>query len=397
MDQFIPILNDICIIVFDLILFTRLISLKRDTRVYRICMYAGCIVIVAAYFIAAYVMGLPAALATVICMTIPSMALFWCLSKCKDSRFFLTFCFVDTVSLIIAFLGRYVGILLGNLGQLAGLLVVTALYVAILYAGRNYFNRYAQLLEVQKAGWTEMMVSSMLIYAALIFFAAYPRPLVTRLEYAPVYLLFCAVVLSCYLVFVHSIVKTKKIYDQYQLLQREQELYRIAYTDALTGLENRAAYFERIRELQGEFSNLENLCCIVFDINNFKSINDSLGHAVGDRVLCLVAQLLRDTFEQGGVFRMGGDEFFALLTNCEEPLIRKKLQSLEEQLEKKSLDVGMPVYLAAGYDIVKILPQQAQSPGDIIEQAFDRADRNMYRDKAAHKVCPAGIVPGKKD
>ncbi|MFQ9872149.1 MAG: GGDEF domain-containing protein [Oscillospiraceae bacterium] len=288
------------------------------------------------------------------------------------------------------------GILLGNLGQLAGLLV-TALYVAILYAGRNYFNRYAQLLEVQKAGWTEMMVSSMLIYAALIFFAAYPRPLVTRLEYAPVYLLFCAVVLSCYLVFVHSIVKTKKIYDQYQLLQREQELYRIAYTDALTGLENRAAYFERIRELQGEFSNLENLCCIVFDINNFKSINDTLGHAVGDRVLCLVAQLLRDTFEQGGVFRMGGDEFFALLTNCEELLIRKKLQSLEEQLEKESLDVGMPVYLAAGYDIVKILPRQAQSPGDIIEQAFDRADRNMYRDKAAHKVCPVETAPAKKD
>ena len=61
-------------------------------------MYGGCGIIIVAYFLATYVFLLPASLSSALCMSVPSLLLFLYLSKHKDSRFFMTFCFVDYVT-----------------------------------------------------------------------------------------------------------------------------------------------------------------------------------------------------------------------------------------------------------------------------------------------------------
>ena len=106
MNEIFTILTDIEIIFFDLLLYTMLFTLKRDTKIMRTVMYAGCALIISAYFAAVYIMKFPASVSSALCMSIPSFFLFFLLSKYKGSRFILTFCFVDTVSLIIAFIGR---------------------------------------------------------------------------------------------------------------------------------------------------------------------------------------------------------------------------------------------------------------------------------------------------
>ena len=107
MEKLLPILNDLLIVTANLIIFTRMISWKNPNLRNKIIIYTGCTIIIAAYFLATYFYDVPASLSAALCMTFPSLVLFWIFSECKDSRFFLTFCFVDTVSLIIGFFGRY--------------------------------------------------------------------------------------------------------------------------------------------------------------------------------------------------------------------------------------------------------------------------------------------------
>lgn len=227
MNNLVPILNDLIVIIFDLLIFTKMISLKNDTWLSRAAMYIGCTVIVLAYYTAVYVLGFPAAFSSMVCMSIPSLILFFILSRHKDSpSFIMTFSFVDSVSLIIAFIGRYIGIIASPSAGILSLVVTILLFGTVLFAGRNHFKQYHDLLEVTDSGWREMAVSMVMIYFALVFFAAYPKPLIERVEYAPVYLVFSAVVFSFYVVFINSIVKTRQIYDQNKRLDMKKKSIR---------------------------------------------------------------------------------------------------------------------------------------------------------------------------
>lgn len=384
MDVLIPVINDLSIIIFDLLIFTRMISLKRDTRLIRGIMYMGCTLIVLAYYMAAYVLEWPASISSMACMSIPSLIFFFFLSKYKDSRFLMTFCFVDTVSLIIAFIGRYVSVVTSQPVGLVSAIVSIILFSAVFFYGKDSFKRYHDLLEVSGSGWRDMAASTVLIYFALVFFAAYPKPLVERPEYAPVYLVFSAVVISFYVVFVKSIIKTKQIYEQNKRLEHEKEIFQIAYRDALTGLSNRAAYIECVNQLErqrAEDGGLGDTVCLMFDLNGLKDINDQMGHNAGDRALTASAAALKRTFEREGasLFRLGGDEFCVLMTKASEQEVKGCLGQLEKELESESAGEGFPIRLAAGYVFLE------DNREDTIEAALARADYKMYEDKRRRK------------
>lgn len=383
MEKLLPILNDLLIVMFNLIIFTKMTVWKKNTLCNKIIVYTGCAVILAAYFTATYCFDVPASLSAALCMTLPSLVLFWIFSECKDSRFFLTFCFVDTVTLIIGFYSRYAGILTGKIGNYIMLFVTVALFSGILCFGRRHFKKYAELLRVEKAGWLGMMLSSFLIYFVLIFSAAYPRPLIERIEYAPAYALFGAVVLCCYAVFIQSIVKTKKIYEQYKQLEKEKKFHEIAYTDSLTGLYNRASYLETLNNLERRSSEFRYICCVVLDINDFKTINDRFGHHVGDETLKAVANAVRCAFAEYSryIFRIGGDEFVALLPDCAEEEVNAKLARLEEFIKKLKNADGSVLSVASGY---RFLVREELSSISL-ETAFIDADKNMYENKQQMK------------
>lgn len=110
----------------------------------------------------------------------------------------------------------------------------------------------------------------------------------------------------------------------------ERRIVRLAYFDTLTGLPNREQSRRRLESaLQAAGENQRTLAVLYLDLDNFKRVNDTLGHAVGDELLCLVAKRLRGSLRDrdpasgelapssrpGDLARLGGDEFMVLLPN----------------------------------------------------------------------------------
>src|SRR5215212_3473332 len=96
-----------------------------------------------------------------------------------------------------------------------------------------------------------------------------------------------------------------------ELTSREKELVFLATHDALTGLPNRTLILDRIEQtLTRARHNSEPVAALFVDLDNFKAINDSLGHGTGDELLCAVAERLEGVIrETDALGRMGGDEF----------------------------------------------------------------------------------------
>lgn len=377
MPDLFAVLTDVTVIFFDLLIYSMIFKLKRDTLLYRALMYGGCGVILFFYFAGVYFWEIPASLAAAVFMTVPSFLLFLTLSRHKGSRFLLTFCFVDTVSLIVAFIGRYMGILFQG-GSVWTFLVVLSLFSILLVMGYKRIRAYHVLLDTVDSGWGTMAFSTVLIYFALIFFAAYPVPMVQRPEYAPCWLIFAAVVLACYVVFLQSIRKTLHIQKQNERLEGEKHLFQLVYTDALTGLYNRAAYVERVNTLERE-RGTRTICCVMLDCNHFKQVNDNFGHHGGDKVLRCAADAIRAVFSDTTeyLFRIGGDEFSVILPDCPPERAEALLADLTVELEHASMELEIPVSMAAGHACTR--------PGESIEDAFIRADANMYQNKSALK------------
>ncbi len=106
----------------------------------------------------------------------------------------------------------------------------------------------------------------------------------------------------------------------------EARLAYIARHDALTGLPNRVFYREHMEHALAQARRGGGVAVLCLDLDRFKAINDTLGHAIGDRLLCAVAQRLRhETRETDMVVRLGGDEFAVIQDTKKHPLDAKLL------------------------------------------------------------------------
>src|SRR5207302_1947263 len=130
---------------------------------------------------------------------------------------------------------------------------------------------------------------------------------------------------------IHLLIFEDMTYELRQTNRRleaaQEELLQAAITDPLTGCHNRR-FLEQVidRELQRHERFKLPLSLLFIDIDRFKAINDTLGHAAGDRVLQYVARFLhRHIREADYIFRWGGDEFLILITCAGEDARRKAL------------------------------------------------------------------------
>lgn len=117
--------------------------------------------------------------------------------------------------------------------------------------------------------------------------------------------------------------------------RRFKALLELARHDQLTGLMNRTAFDARLNE---EFlrarRHARQLSLVMFDVDDFKLVNDRLGHPAGDRVLIAVAQALQSSFRQSdGVFRFGGDEFVVVCPETSASAIENVLLRLRQRLQ----------------------------------------------------------------
>jgi diguanylate cyclase (GGDEF)-like protein len=144
-----------------------------------------------------------------------------------------------------------------------------------------------------------------------------------------------------------------------------------AMTDSLTGLGNRRAL--EARRPVGDYA------LISLDIDHFKWVNDTYGHAAGDEVLQRVAALLgRFIRDYDSAFRLGGDEFLIVLPDAgETPAVRiaERIRSTLATLEFSALPIGTSITLSIGVSVAH------QRIGDEFEQEVAFADAAMYESK----------------
>lgn len=136
-----------------------------------------------------------------------------------------------------------------------------------------------------------------------------------------------------------------------QLKQKTEQLNRLAYTDALTGLHNRAhlkEHFESWSENNGW-----QFYAIMLDLDNLKPINDEYGHDAGDQAICNVANCLNDYLEEGEIaIRLGGDEFVALIHANDQSLAVERTTQLLAKIN--SIPGPLNRGLAASIGITRI-------------------------------------------
>lgn len=161
--------------------------------------------------------------------------------------------------------------------------------------------------------------------------------------------------------------------------QAEETIVHQAYHDALTHLANRRLYMERLALALTRVPWHKRLVAVLFlDLDHFKSINDALGHGVGDRLLQAVAERLTACVREGDtVARLGGDEFaIALADVARTSDVPKVAQKIIDSLSKPYVLEGREFYTTTSIGI-SISPDDAQDPESLVKNA----DIAMYRAK----------------
>jgi diguanylate cyclase (GGDEF)-like protein len=170
---------------------------------------------------------------------------------------------------------------------------------------------------------------------------------------------------------------------------REAQLYRRAHYDHLTGLPNRQLLHDRLRQALAVAREDEDaeIGVLFIDLDRFKDVNDSLGHAAGDRLLYEAARRLEQELpESVTVARMGGDEFVVLIPQRKQSLrlnetVRQILGALAQPFDT---DSG-PVFVSASIGVA-VFPRDGASA----EELLRKADTAMYHAKA-RPSCSARV------
>jgi len=159
----------------------------------------------------------------------------------------------------------------------------------------------------------------------------------------------------------------------------EKNLEHQAYHDSLTGLPNRALLLDRIDQAIRHAKRNKSLLAVLFlDLDNFKQINDSFGHSVGDTVLVSISGMLKNALrDMDTIARLGGDEFTILLSEFEkEEEINEITAKLFDILRQPLLIKGSELVVTTSIGI-SVFPNDGENP----EILLRNADAAMYRAK----------------
>jgi diguanylate cyclase (GGDEF)-like protein/PAS domain S-box-containing protein len=171
--------------------------------------------------------------------------------------------------------------------------------------------------------------------------------------------------------------------DVTDMKRRQEQVERVAFHDALTGLPNRILLTDRLRQAIPMANRLEHQLAVCFvDLDGFKAINDQYGHAAGDAVLRTVAhRLLECVRGNDTVARLGGDEFILVLTSLER---REECDVIVDRVAK---EVAQPIALGDAMGMVTASIGVAFSPDDDCEgeRLVALADERMYAAKKAKR------------
>jgi len=165
----------------------------------------------------------------------------------------------------------------------------------------------------------------------------------------------------------------------------ESELRHQAFHDSLTNLANRALFADRVdHAVRRQERDATAVAVLLLDLDGFKTVNDSLGHTVGDELLVAVAARLQGCLRPGDTAaRLGGDEFAILLEDLEEP-------DAADRLAQRIIDVLAPPFSLSGREIfvpASLGISLAEGERESADELLRNADAAMYRAKSEGKGC----------
>ena len=237
--------------------------------------------------------------------------------------------------------------------MLFALLSLHTFYVAHKETGKNHLHYLA------------VGISGVFMTLFIILQAFYP--------FLPFYAIGC-LINAC---IIHTFVVADERNDHSRELGKAMQK---AYKDGLTRVQNRMAFLEMKDELDELIRNgqITSFGIIVFDINNLKKVNDTLGHETGDAYIKAASTLMSDCFVHSPVYRIGGDEFAILLRGNDLVNHENLLESFEAQNE---------INRRNGYVVVSSGLAFFDADNDIsFDCVFERADRKMYERKKQLKA-----------
>jgi diguanylate cyclase (GGDEF)-like protein len=169
--------------------------------------------------------------------------------------------------------------------------------------------------------------------------------------------------------------------DLARMVEDEIAALALATVDELTGLSNRRGFQSIASKALAVCDRLARSATLLFfDLDHFKQINDSFGHAVGDRALQEVAQLLLECFRESDVVaRLGGDEFSVLLTGMPEEEVAVPLTRLERRVSERNADPDRLHGLEYSVGAVSYDAERHRSLGELLHEA----DQLMFEHKRA--------------
>lgn len=202
-------------------------------------------------------------------------------------------------------------------------------------------------------------------------------------------------------------VRESNVSLQHKLTQAQQNVQKLqsqlakitdlATIDELTGLYNRRALYNRLVEEHSRVERYkENFSLIIFDIDDFKQVNDTYGHQVGDAILKNLARFLKGNLRTADfISRFGGEEFVAILPSTEMEKARKVAEKIRHMLgkkvfEDKKADVKIKITVSTGISQC--------TPGDTVDDLIKRADDALYlaKNNGKNAIFTEADLPGSK-
>lgn len=165
-----------------------------------------------------------------------------------------------------------------------------------------------------------------------------------------------------------------------RMAKRTREFHALSSTDPLTGCHNRRSFnalvedhHQRLKQEAGSSS------VMMLDIDRFKLVNDTHGHAIGDLVIQAMASISLDNLRQQDIFgRLGGEEFAVILPDCNVDTAKLVAEKLRKAIEAQPIDVGLekPIFFTVSIGVSNLTSKDAS-----FHDALNRADTALYSAK----------------
>lgn len=212
-----------------------------------------------------------------------------------------------------------------------------------------------------------LLYTSFVIMSGIFYFIKY-----IRLPY-PLPILRSAI-LVYFIISVLSILFTK------MTTNLVRDYHELAIKDPLTGLYNRnfaiSYLLHEVEKVKRDEN--KNLCLVYLDLDRFKLVNDRFGHKKGDEVLREVTKILLKYFRKSDIVaRIGGDEFIAILSNCDAEAVKKRLLELRKHIE----DAFSKFKISVSFGIA-LVPEDSYDSTELLKIA----DRRMYINKMERRI-----------